>query len=114
MEENPDIIVETDVQANDDILQQVSRMKDAGQKMPDIIQDDAFQFPAYVEAGLLLPLDDMRAAWEEEDPDTYSLLPDSAWERHGRRQVMAMGPWTTFDQIYVSTPLEEAAGAGTA
>jgi ABC-type glycerol-3-phosphate transport system substrate-binding protein len=111
MEENPDIIVETDVQANDDILQQVSRMKGAGQKMPDIIQDDAFQFPAYVEAGLLLPLDDMRAAWEEEDPDTYSLLPDSAWEQgmvDGK--VMAMGPWTTFDQVYVSTPWLEEAG----
>jgi multiple sugar transport system substrate-binding protein len=111
MAEHPNIKVEVDVQDGDDILQQVSRMKDAGQKMPDVIQDDAFRFPAYWSADLVIPLDQVMADWQEEEPETFELLPDSAWEQ-GKvdGNVLGMGPWTTFDQIYVSTPWLEEAG----
>lgn len=111
MEENPDIKVEWDVQDGDDILQQVSRMKDAGQKMPDIIQDDGYRFPAYWNAGLVVPLDQVMADWQEEDSASFDLLPSSAWDQ-GKvdDNVLAMGPWTTFDQLYVSTPWIEEAG----
>jgi multiple sugar transport system substrate-binding protein len=111
MEEHPNIKVKVDVQDGDDILQQVSRMKSAGQKMPDIIQDDGFNFPAYYRAGLVMPLDQVMADWQKEDPDTFNLLPDSAWEQ-GKvdGKVLGMGPWTTFDQLYVSTPWLKEAG----
>jgi len=111
MEENPNIKVEWDVQDGDDILQQVSRMKKAGQKMPDIIQDDGYRFPAYWNADLVVPLDQVMADWQEEDPDTFDLLPSTAWDQ-GKvdGNVLAMGPWTTFDQLYVSTPWLEEAG----
>lgn len=111
MEEYPNIKVEVDVQDGDDILQQVSRMKKAGQKMPDVIQDDAFRFPAYYQAELVLPLDQVMEDWKSEEPDTFELLPDSAWEQ-GKvdGNVLAMGPWTTFDQVYVSTPWLKEAG----
>jgi multiple sugar transport system substrate-binding protein len=111
MAENPNIKVEWDVQDGDDILQQVNRMKNAGQKMPDIIQDDPFRFPAYYQAGLVLPLDDVMADFEQEEPELFNLLPDSAWEQgmvDGK--VLGMGPWTTFDQLYVGTPWLEEAG----
>jgi ABC-type glycerol-3-phosphate transport system substrate-binding protein len=111
MEEHPNITVKVDVQDGDDILQQVSRMKSAGQKMPDIIDDDSFNFPAYYRAGLVQPLDQVMADWEKEDPATFKLLPDSAWEQ-GKvdGNVLGMGPWTTFDQLYVSTPWLKEAG----
>src|SRR5215510_6632415 len=38
--EYPDINLNWDVQAEDDILQQLLRMRQAGQAMPDVIQDD--------------------------------------------------------------------------
>jgi multiple sugar transport system substrate-binding protein len=111
MKDNPDIKVEWDVQDGDDILQQVSRMKDAGQKMPDIIQDDGYRFPAYYGAELVLPLDQVMEDWQKESPETFDLLPDSAWDQGVvDGNVLAMGPWTTFDQVYVSTPWLEEAG----
>ena len=44
---HPNITINTDVQSNDDILQQLQRMKDAGQKMPDIVHDDTFLVEQY-------------------------------------------------------------------
>src|SRR5688572_15707047 len=37
MEKYPHITIKTDVQANDDVLQQLQRMKQAGQKAPDVV-----------------------------------------------------------------------------
>ena len=42
-----EIHVTLDVQANDDILQQLQRMQDADQPMPDLVQDDTFLIEAY-------------------------------------------------------------------
>lgn len=111
MKDNPNIIVEADVQADDDILQQVSRMNDAGQPMPDIIQDDPFRFPAYVQAGLVNDLAPLMSNWESEDPESFGLVPPTAWEQavvDGK--TYGMGTWTTFDQVYVNLPWLEEAG----
>lgn len=111
MKDNPDIIVDWDVQADDDILQQVSRMKGAGQQMPDVIQDDPFRFPAYVQAGLVNDLQPMMDDWKTEDPDTFDLMPATSWEQavvDGK--PYGMGTWTTFDQVYVNLPWIEEAG----
>lgn len=111
MKDNPNIIVEADVQADDDILQQVSRMNEAGQQMPDVIQDDPFRFPAYVQAGLVNDLGPLMSDWESEDPDTFDLVPPTAWEQavvDGK--TYGMGTWTTFDQVYVNLPWLEEAG----
>lgn len=111
MKDNPNIIVEWDVQADDDILQQVSRMKAAGQAMPDVIQDDPFRFPAYAQAGLVNDLQPMMDDWKAEDPETFDLLPPTAWEQSVvDGKPMGMGTWTTFDQVYVNLPWIEEAG----
>jgi ABC-type glycerol-3-phosphate transport system substrate-binding protein len=79
MEENPNITVTQDVQGNDDILQQLQRMKDAGQPMPDVINDDTFLMESYIAAGIARPFDDLMAQWEEEDPEEFANILPIAW-----------------------------------
>jgi multiple sugar transport system substrate-binding protein len=111
MEEYPNIKITWDVQAEDDILQQLQRMKDAGQKMPDVIQDDPYLFAAYNQAGLLRPIDDVVERWEQEDPESFNLLPESAWGQATLDgQIYGMSPATTFDQVYYNIPWLEEAG----
>ena len=87
MDENPNINVTVQVESNDDILQQLQRMQDAGQRMPDVIQDDTFLIEAYQNAGLLLDHTDLKDRWEDEDPDTYNEILPIAWERTGSVDV---------------------------
>jgi ABC-type glycerol-3-phosphate transport system substrate-binding protein len=80
-EEYPNITVTYDVQANDDILQQLLTRVDAGQPLPDVLgAEDAFLIENFVEAGLIESHDEIAATWEEEDPDQYGLLFPLAWD----------------------------------
>jgi multiple sugar transport system substrate-binding protein len=110
-EEYPNITINWDVQADDDILQQLQRMKAAGQKMPDVIHDDVFMMEAYVAAGLLRPIDDVLARWEEEEPDLYNSILPITWEEttfDGQPYGMSIG--ANYDILYYSVPLFESAG----
>ena len=111
MTAHPNIKIIWDVQAEDDILQQLQRMKDAGQKMPDVIQDDVYLFEVYKELGLLQPIDEIKAQFEAEDPDLFNLLLPSAWEGAViDGSTYGMAPATTFDQFYYNIPWLEEAG----
>lgn len=80
-EEEYGVDVVFDIQSNDDILQQWQRMKDAGQKLPDVVGgDDSFLVEGYVEAGLLRPIDDIVEQWQEEDPELYEHLLPIVWD----------------------------------
>ena len=60
--ENPNVTVRFDIQSNDDMLQQMLRMQDAGQQLPDILgAEDSFLIENFAEAGLLLPHNDIAA-----------------------------------------------------
>ena len=81
MADHPNINITWDVQANDDILQQFLRMRDAGQPLPDVLAaEDSFLIETYVEAGLVGPHDDIAAQWQEEDPDLYDSVLPLAWD----------------------------------
>ncbi|MDH4115831.1 MAG: extracellular solute-binding protein [Acidimicrobiia bacterium] len=111
MAANPNIKVTAQTESNDDILQQLQRMQDAGQKLPDIIQDDTFLMEAYQNAGLLLDMTEQKDQWESEDPDTYNEILPIAWEEN----TFADGIWgvsltANFDVIYYNIAMCEAAG----
>ncbi len=111
MEEYPNITVNTDVQANDDILEQLQRMADAGQKLPDIVHDDTFLVEAYKEAGVIRPIDDIMAVWEEQDPEHYNNILPITWEENEYDgQTWGMAIMANFDIVYYNLPWFEEAG----
>lgn len=111
MDQYPHITVTYDVQANDDIFQQLQRMSDAGQPLPDVINDDSFLIEAYQEAGFLLPHDEIVADFEAEDPELFSLIMPSAWEETTIDGVpYGQSVLANFDVLYYNTEWFAEAG----
>jgi ABC-type glycerol-3-phosphate transport system substrate-binding protein len=110
--EYPNITVQYDVQANDDILQQFLRMRDAGQPLPDVVAaEDSFLIETYVEAGLIGSHDDIAATWQEEDPDLYDLLLPLAWDETTIDGVKyGLSVTANFDVLYYDPGWLEEAG----
>jgi ABC-type glycerol-3-phosphate transport system substrate-binding protein len=79
LEEEHGVVVEYDIRG-DAILTDMLRMRDAGQELPDIVEIDSHLTPAFMEAGLLAPMTEQIATWEEEDPELYATVPESVWE----------------------------------
>ncbi|MGH8951490.1 MAG: ABC transporter substrate-binding protein [Acidimicrobiia bacterium] len=106
------VAVEWNLQANDDILQQFLRMRDAGQPLPDILgAEDAFLIQNYAEAGLVGPHDEIAAQWEEEDPDQYGTLLPLVWDETAIDGVKHGASITAnFDILYYNVEWFEEAG----
>ena len=101
-----------DVQANDDILQQLQRMQDADQPMPDLVQDDTFLIEAYNAAGLVLPFDEQMPTWEEEDPDEFANILPIAWEENLiEGETLGSSLTANFDILYYNVALFERPGS---
>ena len=64
----------------DAVLTDMLRMRDAGEQLPDLVEIDSNLTPAFIEAGLLAPMTEQIARWEEEDPELYATIPASVWE----------------------------------
>jgi ABC-type glycerol-3-phosphate transport system substrate-binding protein len=64
----------------DAVLTDMLRMADAGEQLPDLVEIDSHLTPAFMEAGLLAPMTEQIATWEEEDPELYATVPESVWE----------------------------------
>ena len=111
MEACPNINITWDVQSNDDILQQLQRMQDAGQTMPDIVHDDTFLLEAYKEFGLIQPITEQVERWEEEDPETYNeLLPIVFEENEIDGEIWGVAVMANFDFYYYNPAMFEEAG----
>jgi ABC-type glycerol-3-phosphate transport system substrate-binding protein len=112
MAEHPNINVTWDVQANDDILQQFLRMRDAGQPLPDVLgAEDSFLIASYVEAGLLESHDELAATWEAEAPDQYGQLLPLVWDETALDGVKYGASITAnFDVLYYNAEWFEEAG----
>jgi ABC-type glycerol-3-phosphate transport system substrate-binding protein len=103
--------VTLDVQANDDILQQLQRMQDANQPMPDLVQDDTFLIEAYNAAGLVMPFDEQMQRWEEEDPEEFANILPIAWEENVLDgETLGSSLTANFDILYYNVPWFEEAG----
>ena len=64
----------------DAVLTDMLRMADAGEQLPDLVEIDSHLTPAFMEAGLIAPMTEQIATWEEEDPELYATVPASVWE----------------------------------
>lgn len=115
MDDNPNINVTVQVESNDDILQQLQRMQDAGQRLPDIIQDDTFLIEAYQNAGLLVDHTPLIERWESEDPDAAGQILPIAYDENefpvdDPTGIYGVSLTANFDVIYYNIPVCEAAG----
>ncbi|MFT7476300.1 MAG: ABC-type glycerol-3-phosphate transport system substrate-binding protein [Verrucomicrobiales bacterium] len=111
LDDCPNITITTQVEPNDDILQQLQRMQDAGQRLPDVIQDDTFLIEAYQNAGLLADHTEQRGIWEEEDPDFYNLILPIAWEENSFGDgIYGLAITANFDIIYYNIAVCTEAG----
>ncbi|HJR92912.1 MAG TPA: extracellular solute-binding protein [Acidimicrobiia bacterium] len=111
--EETGVNVTFDIQANDDMLQQMLRMRDAGQPLPDILgAEDAFLIETFYDAGLIESHDEIAAQWEEEEPDTYGLLTPLVWEETALEDGTKTGMSVTanFDILYYNSEWFEEAG----
>jgi ABC-type glycerol-3-phosphate transport system substrate-binding protein len=82
MEEHPNISVKTDLKPEADQLQQMQARQEAGQPLPDLVQDDNFMLEAHLNAGHVVALDEWKDRWEEEDSDGFSNLLPTAWDEN--------------------------------
>ena len=111
--EETGVNVTFDIQSNDDMLQQMLRMKDAGQPLPDILgAEDAFLLETFYDAGLVESHDEIAAQWEAEDPDTYGLLLPLVWDETALEDGTKTGMSVTanFDILYYNSEWFEEAG----
>jgi ABC-type glycerol-3-phosphate transport system substrate-binding protein len=110
-QENPDIDVTYDVRPDDNILPTLVQMREAGEELPDIIQDDTAVIPGYVQADLLLGMNDLVAQWEEEDPELYDLLHPVVWEQGTfDGEIYQMALIANYDLLYYNVQWLEEAG----
>jgi multiple sugar transport system substrate-binding protein len=109
--EHPNINVTVDIIPSDDTFQQLLRLQDAGEKLPDVIRFDGFLKAGMTEAGILRPIDDIVAAWEEEDPESFAkLVPSTFGSTQWDGQTMGMAYDCSMDQVYYRADWLQDAG----
>jgi ABC-type glycerol-3-phosphate transport system substrate-binding protein len=96
----------------DAVLTDMLRMRDAGEQLPDLVEIDSHLTPAFMEAGLLAPMTEQVATWEEEDPDLYATIPESVW-RDGTYDgdIYHFPNKSLVDALFYNVPMLEDAGA---
>jgi ABC-type glycerol-3-phosphate transport system substrate-binding protein len=96
----------------DAILTDMLRMRDAGEQLPDLVEIDSHLTPAFMEAGLLAPMTEQIAAWEEEDPELYAMVPGSVWEDGTYNgDIYHMPNKSLVDALFYNVAMLEEAGA---
>ncbi len=109
--EHPNITVNVDIIPSDDTFEQLLRMQDAGEPLPDVIRFDGFLKAGMTDAGILQPIDDLVATWEEEDPESFAKLVESTFgSTMWNEQIMGMAYDASMDQIYYRADWWEEAG----
>jgi len=111
LEEEYNLDITYDVRPGDNMRPTMLQMRDAGEKLPDLIEDDNYAIPAYIQADLLLPLTDLVAQFEEEDPELFAESLPAMWE-HGTfdGEIYQMANIANFDLIYYNVSWFEEAG----
>lgn len=96
----------------DAVLTDMLRMRDAGEQLPDLVEIDSHLTPAFMEAGLLAPMTEQIATWEEEDPELYATVPGSVWEDGTYNgDIYHMPNKSLVDALFYNVAMLEEAGA---
>ncbi len=105
------IKVNYDVRPGDTMLPTMLDMLDAGEKLPDLIEDDSLTTPAYIQAGLYQPMTEQVRQFEEEDPELYATILPSVWEDGTFDGEIWHAAWqSSYDVIYYNIQYLEEAG----
>ncbi|MGH8915254.1 MAG: ABC transporter substrate-binding protein [Acidimicrobiia bacterium] len=96
----------------DAILTDMLRMRDAGEPLPDLVEIDSHLTPAFMEAGLLAPMTEQFATWEEEDPDLYATIPESViTDGTYEGEIYHFPNKSLVDALFYNVTMLEEAGA---
>jgi ABC-type glycerol-3-phosphate transport system substrate-binding protein len=105
------VVVSYDIRG-DAVLTDMLRMADAGEQLPDLVEIDSHLTPAFMEAGLLAPMTEQIATWEEEDPELYATVPASVWEDGTYDgDIYHMPNKSLVDALFYNVAMLEEAGA---
>lgn len=105
------IKVTYDVRPGDTMLPTMLDMRDAGEKLPDLIEDDSLTTPAYIQAGLYQPMTDQVAQFEAEDPELFETVFPSVWDDGIFDGENWHAAWqSSYDVIYYNIQYLEEAG----
>ena len=96
----------------DAILTDMLRMRDAGEKLPDLVEIDSHLTPAFMEAGLIGSMSEQIATFEEEDPDLYATIPEAVF-RDGTYdgEIYHYPNKSLVDALFYNVAMLEEAGA---
>ena len=108
---HPGITIEAEIVDTDDILERMIRAKDAGQPLPDIIQDDVYLIEAYAQAGMVRSLNDLVAEFEADEPEVFAESLPIVWEEPTRDgEILGAAVTANFDILYYNPSFFEEAG----
>ena len=108
--EEQGITVQVDIRG-DAILTDMLRMRDAGEKLPDLVEIDSNLVPAFLEADLLAPMTQEIETWQEEDAELYETIPPTVWEDGTYDdELMHIPNKSLVDALYYNIKLLEEAG----
>ena len=109
--EQTGIELTVDVQPNDNLFQQLIRMRDAGLDLPDIVHLDGFLRPVVAEAGVIVPIQDIVDQWKAEDPDGFAQIYESTWsDGMWNGQLVGMANTASMEEVYFRTDWLQEAG----
>ena len=96
----------------DAILTDMLRMRDAGEQLPDLVEIDSHLTPAFMEAGLISPITEQAATWEEEDPELYATVPEQVWvDGTYDGEIYHFPNKSLVDALFYNVPMLEEAEA---
>jgi ABC-type glycerol-3-phosphate transport system substrate-binding protein len=109
--EEHNIRVSYDVRPGDTMLPTMLEMREAGEKLPDLIEDDSLTTPAYIQAGLYQPMTEQVAQFEAEDPELFGTVFPSVWDDGIFDGENWHAAWqSSYDVIYYNIQYLEEAG----
>lgn len=105
------ITLTVDVQPNDNLFTQLIRMRDAGLTLPDIVHLDGFLRPVVAGAGVVVPIQEIIDAWEEDDPEGFAQIYEATWEDGiWDDQLVGMANTASMEEVFFRTDWLEEAG----
>lgn len=105
------ITLSVDVQPNDNLFQQLIRMRDAGLQLPDVVHLDGFLRPVVAEAGVVVPIQDIVDQWAEDDPEGFGQIYPATWEdAMWNGELVGMANTASMEEVYFRTDWLEEAG----
>ncbi|MCP4381988.1 MAG: extracellular solute-binding protein [Hyphomicrobiales bacterium] len=105
------ITLSVDVQPNDNLFQQLIRMRDAGLELPDIVHLDGFLRPVVAEAGVVVPIQDIVDQWAADDPEGYAEIYESTWsDGMWNGKLFGMANTASMEEVYFRADWLEEAG----